>query len=476
MRAFNPGTRTWAAVGSTGAVPVPPLRGALMCDAASVRWAAEDFGHLVHHRPRAVLRPNEVADVAAIVSFAGSAGLTVAARGAGHSTYGQGQAAGGIVIDMAGLTRMGDVRAGMITVQAGALWSEVLDAALAHGATPPVLTDYLHTTVGGTLAVGGVGGTSWHHGLQVDGVVELDVVTGTGRSVTCSAQRHRRLFDATRAGLGQCGVITAATLRLIPAPARVRCHRLYYRDLGTFLADQRRLAESGRVDYLEGQFLPGESEPGESEPGGLGQPWCYLLEAAVHYTPPQRPDPAAVPAGLSAGRDEEDLSYRDFQHRMDPGAAALRGTGEWLHPHPWLAAFLPAAAVEEVAGAVLAELTAADLGGSGLGLLYPVCPHRMHAPLTRVPDSDLVWLFALLRTAGADDAITGPAMVESNRSVLDRAVARGGLAYPINSLPMSGADWRTHFGRRWPQLLDAKAEFDPYGILTPGHGISLSSV
>ncbi|HEX2299109.1 MAG TPA: FAD-binding protein [Pseudonocardiaceae bacterium] len=466
MRAFEPGTRTWVAAGSVGAVPVPPLQGALMRDAASVRWAGEDFGHLVHHRPRAVLRPNEVADVTAIVSFAGEAGLTVAARGAGHSTYGQAQAAGGIVIDMAGLSRIDDVRAEMIRVQAGALWSDVLDAALTRGATPPVLTDYLHTTVGGTLVVGGVGGTSRQHGMQVDAVVELEVVTGTGRLVTCSAQRNRRLFDAVRAGLGQCGVITSATLRLIPAPARVRYYRLYYHDLGAFLADQRRLGELGRADYLEGQFLPGEPEP-----GAAGQSWRYLLETAVYYTPPQHPDPTVVPAGLSAQRDEEDLSYRDFQHRMAPGEAALRVTGEWLCPHPWFAVFVPEENTADLVGAVLADLSAADLGHSGLGLLYPVRTDRLRAPQIRVPESELAWLFALLRTAGADDPTAGLAMVEANRACYDRAVAQGAIAYPINALPMSPDDWRAHFGPRWAQLKTAKKEFDPHGILNPGPGI-----
>ena len=28
-----------------------------------MRWAAEDFGHLAHHRPRAVLRPGAVGDL-----------------------------------------------------------------------------------------------------------------------------------------------------------------------------------------------------------------------------------------------------------------------------------------------------------------------------------------------------------------------------------------------------------------------------
>lgn len=67
MSAFDPVARIWVPREHSGAVGVPQLRGALRYDEASVRWAAEDFGHLVHHRPRAVLRPGSVADVAAIV-------------------------------------------------------------------------------------------------------------------------------------------------------------------------------------------------------------------------------------------------------------------------------------------------------------------------------------------------------------------------------------------------------------------------
>ena len=271
-------------------MPVPPLRGTLSCDEADVRWAAEDFGHLVHHRPRAVLRPGMVGDVAAIVAFAARAGLSVAARGAGHSTHGQAQAAGGIVVDMTCLDQVGEVHDGRIAVQGGALWSDVLDAALIHGYTPPVLTDYLHTTtVGGTLVVGGVGGATHRHGMQVDGVTELELVAGSGRLVTCSPHRNRELFDAARGGLGQCGIIIGASLCLAPASARARCYRLSYTDLASYLADQRLLVRQGRFDHLEGQILAAGSRR-----------WRYLIEAAAYYTPPAAPaDADDSAAGLA---------------------------------------------------------------------------------------------------------------------------------------------------------------------------------
>ncbi|MGH9205762.1 MAG: hypothetical protein ACRD1G_04280, partial [Acidimicrobiales bacterium] len=104
-------------------------------------------------------------------------------------------------------------------------------------------------------------------------------------------------------------------------------------------------------------------------------------------------------------------------------------------------------------------------------LLYPVRAGRLRAPLTRVPDSELVWLFALLRTASVDDPADAAAMIEANRLVRDRVVACGGVTYPINALTMSPADWRIHFGSHWRQLQVAKEEFDPHGILTPGYGI-----
>lgn len=461
--AFDPAARTWVPRESPGAVLVPELDGVLVCDESSLRWAADDFGHVVHRGPRAVLRPGGVADVAAIVAFAGETGLDVAARGAGHSTHGQAQTAGGIVIDMAGLDLVSDVCADRVTAQAGALWSDVLDATLAHGRTPAVLTDYVYTSVGGTLTVGGVGGTSHYYGLQVDNVEELCVITGTGRLVTCSPELNRRLFDAVRAGLGQCGIIMSATVSVIPAPARARRYRLPYHDLATFLTDQRQLVMQGRFDFLQGQIVP--ATPGV---------WRYLLEVAVYYTPPAAPADAVLLHGLGYdGHEEEidDISYREFQHRMAPGEAALRASGEWLYPHAWITVFLPSGVTAALVGEILTELTAAELGNSGLALLYPVHASRLHAPLTRVPDSELVWLFALLRTASADDPAGTAAMIEANRVVRDRVVARGGVVYPINTVPMSPADWRTYFGPRWRQLQAAKEEFDPHGILTPGYGI-----
>src|SRR5262249_13747243 len=81
-----------------------------------------------------------------------------------------------------------------------------------------------------------------------------DVVTGTGQLVTCSASFEPELFQMTLAGLGQCGIIVRARLRLAPAANFIVTHALTYSDLDAFLADQARLAESGAPDLLNGRL------------------------------------------------------------------------------------------------------------------------------------------------------------------------------------------------------------------------------
>jgi FAD/FMN-containing dehydrogenase len=70
-----------------------------------------------------------------------------------------------------------------------AKWSDVLRATLVRGKTPPVLTEYLELSVGDTLIVGGVGAATSAFGVQSDNVIDMEVVTGKGKKVTCSASR-----------------------------------------------------------------------------------------------------------------------------------------------------------------------------------------------------------------------------------------------------------------------------------------------
>ena len=224
------------------------LDGELRFDEAARTAAADDFGHIVERKPTGVLVAASPDDLVATIRWARSRGWRFAARGQGHSTFGRSQVRRGIVADMSRLRRVGPVDGDRVVVEAGAKWSEVLAVTLAHGMSPPVLPDYLELSVGGTLTVGGVGGTSVRLGVQSDHVLELDVVTGDGERVSCSPSRNRELFDAVRAGLGQVAVIVQATIGVGAAPRAVRRFQLFYAGAAALLKDARLLAGADRFD------------------------------------------------------------------------------------------------------------------------------------------------------------------------------------------------------------------------------------
>ncbi|MFJ9626356.1 FAD-binding protein [Streptomyces sp. NPDC091280] len=464
---FDPLTRAWAVTDSGSALQgVPRLDGTLVTDDASLTADSDDFGHIVHRRPAAVLRPGSVRDVVAMVRFCNLHGLRVAPRGQGHGTNGQAQVEGGLIIETTPLASIGAVRKGSshVTVGAGAKWSDVAKATLAHGLTPPVFTDYLELSVGGTLSVGGIGGQTHRHGAQVDNVLELEVVTGAGELLRCSATRHPDLFHAVLAGLGQCAVIVGATLRLVKAPETVRHYLLPYSDLRTFLDDQRLLVTEGRFAYVEGQV-------GADTAGSFDQ---FTIEA-VAYGPPvgDTPDDATLLKGLrhtASGVQTADLGYYDFLDRLAPSVAALKSAGLWAYAHPWLNLLLPGHRTADLAATLLDELTPADLG-PGVVLLYPVLRDRLHTPLLRAPDDPVPYLFAVLRTTAPEDTATVQRLLNANRSAYDLADAAGGTNYPVGSIPFEPADWRRHFGPVWSRFAAARKTYDPKGILVPGQGI-----
>jgi cytokinin dehydrogenase len=375
--------------------------------------------------------------------------------------YGRSQTRGGIVIDMTQLKRVHSVERDRVAVEAGATWNEVLAATLPKGLAPPVLTDYLELSVGGTIVVGGVGGQTAAHGVQADNVLEMDVITGTGEKITCSASRHARLFDAVRAGLGQVGIITSATVALVPAPEQVRRYLLIYPDLRTLVNDERLLAEDERFDVVQGAVL--------ATPAG----WTFRLDAVKTFST-DPPDDHLLLAGLSDDRSRAELStlsYVGYLGRLAALEKALRTNGQWFYPHPWLTTFVGDAAVESIVGHELGLLTPADLGPFGQIVLSAFPRRAVSTPLLQLPADDLVFAFNLVRFPATDDRGEADRLVAANRAIYERVRAEGARLYPVSAFPMSPSDWRRHFGAAFERLRDAKRTFDPMNILTPGYEV-----
>lgn len=459
--AFDAASRSWVqeTSGQTAA-RVPPLDGALRIDEAALLAAAQDFGHLRNRRPIAVLEPGSYEDVVRMVNFARENRIKIGARGEGSSVYGQSQVEGGIVVRMSALNRPPVFGENWVQVNSGLTWSEVLAATLERGLRPPVLTHNVELSVGGTLSVGGMDGGSYRHGAQVDNVLELLVVTGEGRLETCSPAQQPELFDAMLAGLGQCGLILRATLRLIPAGTHARVFELLYPDLNTMLADERLLVDDGKIDRISGYVFPSAS----------GR-WSYYIQADLNFSPPEPPDKDVLPAGLHHLRGFERIytqPYFDFVAN-NPRQAALKASGRIQLPHPWLDVFIPDAAADQYLADTFGKLTPADIGVDFPISFFFIKTAACTRPLLRLPDSESACLFNLMTT------ITDPGsterMVAQNRHFFDRARQVGGKHLPVSAMTLSRQDWQEHFEPHWDRFTTAKRRFDPDNILSPGPGI-----
>ena len=165
----------------------------ILIDPETIAAASTDFGQLTVQVPAAVFCPSSDTDISNIlrIAFESSHRVTVAARGHGHSVWGQASAPGGVVVDMRCLAGnvTGDEPAASARisvseegayVDAGGeqFWIEILRETLKFGLAPKTWTDYLYLTVGGTLSNAGLSGQTFRHGPQISNVNELDVING----------------------------------------------------------------------------------------------------------------------------------------------------------------------------------------------------------------------------------------------------------------------------------------------------------
>ncbi|GAA0574347.1 FAD-binding protein [Kribbella sandramycini] len=463
---FDPVRRSWATTAGDNVDPLPPLDGQVLLDTPSREGVSKDAGRYVQRVPQAVLVPGSVRDIQAMVKYCVRNRVRVAARGLANTTDGQGLS-GGLIIEMRALRKIHRIDADRAVVDAGADWLQLTNAAHAKGLTPPALTGFLGLTFGGTLSLGGIP-PAIQSGGQVDSVLELEVVTGSGELKRCSKSKDRELFEAVLAGVGQFGIITQATVRLGPAPAKVRGHELAYRSSKDFFKDFKTLIKRAEISEIYGDWW---------RPGERGE--VSHLNAFTFHSVAEPPVDTQLLRGLTKPASEATVSQADFlPHvtRIDVAVEQLRAALDWDNlMKPWLTLWLPESSVEQFVTEVVTKLTPKDVGDGGFVLLYAHRRAKLTRPSLRLPasdGSDWVYLFTLM-TAGAKDAKPEFAaeMLKRNRRLFDRARALGATRYPIESVPFTRADWQQHYGDRWPHLRTLKRKYDPAGVLTPGPGI-----
>ena len=178
-------------------------------------------------QPLAVCFPVSTADVQIIVQRCGAAGVPIVARGAGTGLSGGAVAVDGaltvvftkmdsiVEIDTANLTA---------TVQPGVINAALNAAANEHGLFyPPDPASYETCTIGGNLAENSGGLRCVKYGVTRDWVAGLEVVLADGSVIRSGGKNKKDVAGYDLTGLfvgseGTLGLITEATLRLLPLP------------------------------------------------------------------------------------------------------------------------------------------------------------------------------------------------------------------------------------------------------------------
>jgi FAD/FMN-containing dehydrogenase len=171
---------------------------------------------LIDRRPALVVRCHGTADVQAAVRFARARGLEIAVRGGGHNVAGIAVCDGGLMIDLSPMRGVHvDPRARRARAQGGATWGDYNRETQLHGlaSTGGVVSS---TGVGGLTLGGGLGWLMGKHGMAVDNLRAVELVTATGEIVQTSAEEHPDLFWALRGGGGNFGVATWLEYELYP--------------------------------------------------------------------------------------------------------------------------------------------------------------------------------------------------------------------------------------------------------------------
>ena len=171
---------------------------------------------LIDKRPALIARCRGVADVVDSIKLAHKLGLEVAVRGGGHNVAGRATIDGGLMIDLAPMKGIHvDPKGRTARAQGGVTWAELNRETQLQGlaVTGGAVSS---TGIAGLTLGGGLGWLMGKHGLALDNLLSVELVTAEGKVLRASREEAPDLFWAVRGGGGNFGIATSFEYRLHP--------------------------------------------------------------------------------------------------------------------------------------------------------------------------------------------------------------------------------------------------------------------
>lgn len=209
-------------------------------------YARVRHGYMHHGRPGLVLRPGDAEGVASALAYASAQEGGLYVRSGGHGISGRSTGDGGVVVDLARMNTVEvlDADTGLVRLGAGARWGAVAAALAPHGLALSS-GDHGGVGVGGLATTGGLGYLSRAHGLTIDNITAVEVVTADGAHLRADADHHPDLFWAMRGAGANFGVLTAVEATAAPVRDVVYAEFAYDAgDTAAFLQAWSEIAEA----------------------------------------------------------------------------------------------------------------------------------------------------------------------------------------------------------------------------------------
>lgn len=206
--------------------------------------------------PEAVVLPQTTDEIAAIIKLANERRFPVTARGGGVGyTGGAVPIEGGIVIGTDRMNRIREINRDdlYVVTEPGVTTYALQQAVEAHNLFyPPDPSSYKDSYIGGNIAENAGGIRSAKYGVTKHYVIGLEVVTPTGEIIRTGGRTSKNVVGFDLTGLmcgseGMLGIITEATLRLLPLPEATRTVRATFRSMREACACIPRLTDARLV-------------------------------------------------------------------------------------------------------------------------------------------------------------------------------------------------------------------------------------
>jgi glycolate oxidase len=177
--------------------------------------------------PDVVVFPSTTAEVSFVLREASRAGVPLTPRGAGYGYVGGcTPVRKGIVLSLDRMNRILEIHPGdfVAVVQPGVVTGDLQAAARKKNLLyPPDPASLKDCSIGGNIATNAGGPRCLKYGVTRSYVLGLEVVLADGTVVRCGGRTHKNKTGFDLVGLftgseGLLGIVTEATLRLIPLP------------------------------------------------------------------------------------------------------------------------------------------------------------------------------------------------------------------------------------------------------------------